>query len=167
LNQLQSHNLNAKLQHIQGQQHTGGLLFRHGHVALDQEVLDIVESSRQQKTNEKYQVLKKKSITFQEMQALLRNGNRGEPKTNSELKAWIEVGGRRMIKTIPSKKQDFVDMKNDLVTPNAMTELIEFLLARKLCSDEEMEDFLSQFYDNLEAEDDYGLSGEIVGRRAT
>jgi hypothetical protein len=95
-------------------------------------------------------------------EALLGNGNRGEPKTIHELKAWIGVRWKKGDKAIPSKKQDLVDMKNDMATRNAMTDLKELLLARELCSDEDVDDFLSQFYDDLEAEDDDGSSDEIV-----
>ncbi|KAK1747104.1 hypothetical protein QTG54_002448 [Skeletonema marinoi] len=147
----------STLEHIQGQRLSGGLLFSHGHVALDQDVLDLLESRRQLKTDEKYQSLKKKAIALQKIlnahETLLSNRPHGEPVTNPELKAWIGVRWKKGDKTIPSTKTPLLTMKNDMATRHAMSELKELLVARKHCSsDEEADEFLSQFYEDLEAQ---------------
>ena len=134
---------------------TGGRLFSHGTVALDSEVLALVERSAQGKADKLYQSLKKKAVAFDEVsdayEKLLTSGKDESTYGCKELKAYIAVRRLKEDKAIPTLKKDLLTMKSRLANRDVLG-LKEHLTSHTKCSEEQIDDFLERYYSEAEAE---------------
>mmetsp|Transcript_13286 Transcript_13286/g.19913 ORF Transcript_13286/g.19913 Transcript_13286/m.19913 type:complete len:209 (+) Transcript_13286:318-944(+) len=154
---------------------TGGRLFSHGTVALDSEVLALVERSAQGKADKLYATLKKKAVAFDALcddyEMLLHTGKDESAYNCKDLKAYIGVRRLKEDKAIPNKKEALIAMKSRLANREQL-DLKEHLSSHTKCDEDQIDDFLEQYYAELEAEigedgdDEEEVESDEIGQRA-